>query len=208
MRFPPSGPRACRCNGGADGEDAVLRIDAVVQRHFDVVMDVFQLDMQIVLLDAMRRVPQDQIAISIRPGESSTPVHSIADRPIRHSSFSIVSPGSKEDIRDAARPRGGPGFAIAAHPNRGFVLRRLDRRPLHRNSAAGEQPEFTSFDVLDRLRRQARRGEESENDRMLPHRDLQITPASGASETARGYERHRAARRTRRFQTPRSREDS
>ncbi len=40
-------------------------IDAIVQGHFDIVANVFQNDIEVVLLDAVGQVAQDQVAISI-----------------------------------------------------------------------------------------------------------------------------------------------
>ena len=54
-------------NGGGAADDAVIRIDAVVEGDLDGIADVLQDDVEIVVVDALRGVLQNQVAVAIRP---------------------------------------------------------------------------------------------------------------------------------------------
>ena len=60
-----SGARCGVANGGAAAQDAVVRIDAVMEGDFDGVVEVFQDDIEIVAADAVGDVAQDQIAVAV-----------------------------------------------------------------------------------------------------------------------------------------------
>ena len=56
-------------DGGAAADDAVGGVDAIVQGDFDGVADIFKGDIEVVLLDTVRRVFEDEVAVAVRRGK-------------------------------------------------------------------------------------------------------------------------------------------
>ena len=63
------GARRGVANGGAAAQDAVVGIDAVVERDFDRVVDVLEDDIEIVAGDAVGDVAQDEVAVAVVAGD-------------------------------------------------------------------------------------------------------------------------------------------
>ena len=153
-------------------QDAVFRIHAVMERHFDGVANVAQRDIEIVLLDAMRDVAQNQVAIAVFARDFERRL--VVARPAPTGKLLVLEHLAgieRGDIVSLRRRR-----QIVHTPQRRAPIQ-MPQRPIRANShgvralARGQQPDLAGFGILNRLgrKRSGRQQEGTEESNRASH---------------------------------------